>query len=188
MAVRPLCVEPHPVLRALTRPVEAFTRDLQRLVRDLVETMGANDGIGLAAPQIGSDLQVFVANPSQERGREIVVVNPSMETAGGRVSIVEGCLSLPEVWGRVQRSARVRLRGFDAAGRPLALEAQGLLAIVLQHEFDHLQGRLFIDRLSWLRRRRALGKLRAFRVRGSGCGALAQNPDPPTPNRRAPCG
>ncbi len=176
MAVRPLCIEPHPVLRALARPVEAFTRDLQRLVRDLIETMFANDGIGLAAPQIGSDLQVFVANPSQERGRELVVVNPSMEAVGGRTGIIEGCLSLPEVWDRVRRSARVRLRGFDAAGRPLALEAQGLLAIVLQHEFDHLQGRLFIDRLSWLRKRRALSTLRAlhektrgalFKVRGS---------------------
>ena len=166
MAVRPLCVEPHPVLRALARPVEAFTRDLQRLVRDLIETMYAHDGIGLAAPQIGSDLQVFVANPSQERGKELVVVNPSMDSAGGRVGVVEGCLSLPEVWDRVRRSARVRLRGFDAAGRPLALEAQGLLAIVLQHEFDHLQGRLFIDRLSWLRKQRALRKLKALRARG----------------------
>ena len=164
MAVRPLCVEPHPVLRALARPVEAFTRDLQRLVRDLIETMYAHEGIGLAAPQIGFELQVFVANPSQERGRELVVVNPSMDSAGGRVGIVEGCLSLPEVWDRVRRSARVRLRGFDAAGRPLALEAQGLLAVVLQHEFDHLQGRLFIDRLSWLRRRRALAKLKALGV------------------------
>ena len=166
MAVRPLCVEPHPGLRALARPVEVFARDLQRLVRDLIETMYAHDGIGLAAPQIGSDLQVFVANPSQERGKELVVVNPSMDSAGGRVGVVEGCLSLPEVWDRVRRSARVRLRGFDAAGRQLALEAQGLLAIVLQHEFDHLQGRLFIDRLSWLRKQRALRKLKALRARG----------------------
>lgn len=168
MAVRPLCIEPHPVLRGIARPVEAFTKDLQRLAQDLIDTMYASDGIGLAAPQIGLDLQVFVANPSQERGRELVVVNPALEAAEGRAGVVEGCLSLPEVWDRVRRAARVRLRGHDVRGRPLTCDAQGLLAIILQHEFDHLQGRLFIDRLSWLRRRRALRKLNTFRVRGSG--------------------
>ena len=172
--IRPLCIEPDPVLRGIARPVEAFTKDLQRLARDLIETMYANDGIGLAAPQVGLELQVFVANPSQQRGQELVIVNPSLEAAGGRAGIVEGCLSLPNVWDRVRRAARVRVRGYDVAGRPLVIEAQGLLAIVLQHEFDHLQGRLFVDRLSWLRRRRALIKLKAFRVQGGA-----------TPNRRA---
>jgi peptide deformylase len=153
MSVRPLCHEPHPVLRAPARPVDAFTDDLSRLVRDLIETMHANQGIGLAAPQIGQGLQVFVANPSQERGRELVVVNPVLEAADGKTSIVEGCLSVPNVWERVRRAGRVRMRGRGADGKPLALEARGLLAVVLQHEFDHLQGRLFIDRLSWMRRR-----------------------------------
>jgi len=132
--------------------VDAFDGEVQRLSRDLIETMYAHDGIGLAAPQIGCDLAVFVANPSQERGREVVVVNPVLESAEGRSAVVEGCLSLPNVWERVRRAARVRLRGQDAAGRPLAIEAEGLMAIVLQHEFDHLQGRLFIDRLPWFRR------------------------------------
>ena len=153
MSILPLCVEPHPVLRAKARSVEAFTDDLQHLARDLIETMYANDGIGLAAPQIGRDLQMFVANPSQTRGRELVVINPMLGMSEGRTNLVEGCLSLPNVWERVRRAARVRMSGQDICGKPLVIEAEGLLAIVFQHEFDHLQGRLFIDRLSWFRRR-----------------------------------
>ena len=122
------------------------------MARDMIETMYANDGIGLAAPQIGQDLQVFIANPSQERGREVVVVNPVLESAEGRATIIEGCLSVPNVWERVRRAARVTLRGQDAQGEALSIEAHGLLAIVLQHELDHLQGRLFIDRIAWWRR------------------------------------
>ena len=161
MSIRPLCVEPHPVLRRSARPVEIFSEEIRHMARDLIETMYANDGIGLAAPQIGQDLQMFIANPSQERGREVVVVNPVLESAEGRTAVVEGCLSLPNVWERVRRFARVRLKGQDTGGRPLAIEADGLLAVVLQHEFDHLQGRLFIDRVSWWRR--CLVKLKAHR-------------------------
>lgn len=152
MSVQPLCVAPHPVLRRSARRVEVFGDDLQQMARDMIETMYANDGIGLAAPQIGQDLQLFIANPSQQRGREVIVVNPVLESAEGQAAVIEGCLSLPNVWERVKRAARVRLRGQDAAGAPLAIEADGLMAIVLQHEFDHLQGRLFIDRLPWFRR------------------------------------
>jgi peptide deformylase len=166
MPIRPLCLEPHPVLRGVARPVEAFTKELRRIVADLIETMYANDGIGLAAPQVGLDLQLFVANASQQRGRELVVVNPAIESADGRASVVEGCLSLPQIWDRVRRSARVRMRGWDQAGRPILVEAEGLQAIVLQHEFDHLHGRLFVDRLSWLRRKRALRKFHALQANG----------------------
>jgi len=163
MSVRPLCCDPHPTLRAKAHRVASFTDALGALARDLVDTMYANDGIGLAAPQVGEGVAVFVANPSQERGREIVVVNPSMETTGGRAVIVEGCLSVPNVWARVRRAAHVRLRGQDTSGRPVELTADGLLAIVLQHEYDHLQGRLFIDRLSWLKRLQI--RLRRLRLR-----------------------
>lgn len=156
MSARPVCCDPHPMLRAKAKPVDRVTGDIRQLARDMIDTMYANDGIGLAAPQIGLDLQVFVANPSQERGRELVVINPLVEPISGRIAVVEGCLSLPDVWQRITRAARVRLRGKDVSGNPLAIEAEGLLAIVLQHEFDHLQGRLFVDRLPWFRRRRLL--------------------------------
>ena len=161
MSVQALCCEPHPVLRSKARPVSMFTDDIRQLARDLIETMYANDGVGLAAPQIGQDVQVFVANPSQARGRELVVVNPALETARGRTANIEGCLSLPTIWERVKRAAHVRMSGQDLGGKPQVIEAEGLLAVVLQHEFDHLQGRLFIDRLSWFRRRRAQAKARA---------------------------
>jgi peptide deformylase len=163
MSIRPLCVAPHPVLRRAARVVEVFGEDLQRMARDMIETMYANDGIGLAAPQIGQDLQLFIANPSQQRGREVVVVNPVLESAEGRMAVVEGCLSLPDVWERVKRASRVRLRGQDTAGAPLVIEADGLMAVVLQHEFDHLQGRLFIDRIPWWRRLRYAGHLLRYR-------------------------
>ena len=152
MSILPLCMEPHQVLRQPARPVTEFTGDLRRLVRDLIDTMHANDGIGLAAPQIGCAVQLFVASPWRALGKEFAVVNPTLEEPEGQTSTVEGCLSLPNIWDRVRRAARVRLRGWDVRGEPLAIDAEGLLAIVCQHEVDHLQGRLFIDRLSWLRR------------------------------------
>lgn len=154
MSVHPVCVQPNPVLRAPAAAVEAFTNDLHALVRDLIETMYAHDGIGLAAPQIGRALQVCVANPLHTRGQEVVLVNPTLNASSGRTAVTEGCLSIPNVWAKVTRAAWVRLRGQDIRGQSLQLEAEGLLAIVLQHELDHLHGRLFIDRLSWCHRRR----------------------------------
>lgn len=154
MSLLPLCHEPHPVLRTPARPVAAFTQELKHLSRDMIETMYDRDGIGLAAPQVGCDLQLFIANPTQERGREVVLANPVLEIVRGRTSIVEGCLSLPNIWERVRRASHVRMSGRDVSGRPVTIDADGLLAIILQHEYDHLQGRLLIDRLSWFRRRR----------------------------------
>ncbi len=154
MSVRSLCFEPATVLRESAKPVERFAEALQLLAADMIDTMYASEGIGLAAPQIGHSLQLFVANPSQQRGREVVVANPVIELSSGRASVVEGCLSVPDVWERVRRAGRVRLRGYDIRGTPLIIDAEGLLAVVLQHEVDHLRGRLFIDRLSWFRRRR----------------------------------
>lgn len=160
MSARPLCVEPHPVLRQPARKVERFTASVRRLAGEMIETMYAHDGIGLAAPQVGESLQLFVASPGQQPGRELVVANPVMVAMRGRAKIVEGCLSIPDIWERVGRSARVRMTGQDLSGAPIELEAEGLLAIIVQHEYDHLQGTLFIDRVSWLRRRRAMAKYR----------------------------
>ena len=165
MSLLPLCLDPHPILRQRARPVTAWTSDVRRLVQDMIETMYASDGIGLAAPQVGSDLQVFVANPSQARGKELILVNPVLEDASGRASTIEGCLSVPHVWERVRRAATVRMSGHDPQGQSLRVEADGLMAIVLQHEFDHLQGHLFVGRLSWLTRCR-LG-MRTRRMRAS---------------------
>ena len=152
--VRPLCLMPHPMLCKPACRVESFDHELRQLVGDMIETMYAHDGVGLAAPQIGHHAQVFVANPSQVKGQELVMVNPLLERAAGRSAIVEGCLSVPKRWAKVRRAAHVRLSGWDLSGAPHTVEAEGLLAVVLQHELDHLRGRLFIDRLPWWRRAR----------------------------------
>ena len=156
----PLCFEPDPILRAVAKPIDRVTPAMRRLAEDMIQTMYDRDGIGLAAPQIGKDLQLFIANPTQEPGKELVVINPVLKPVGGQASIVEGCLSLPDIWERVRRAQRVRLQGQDLSGQPIEFEADGLLAIVLQHEVDHLRGQLFIDRLSWLKRRWALARWR----------------------------
>ena len=119
MSVLSLCMEPNPILRVATRPVDRAADDVSRLARDMIETMYANDGIGLAAPQVGRDIQMFVANPSQERGRELVVIDPVMVAMQGRTAMTEGCLSLPHTWDRVTRAARVHMRGQDASGKPV---------------------------------------------------------------------
>lgn len=145
MAIRPLCRIPHEGLRRPADPVTRFAKELRTLVQDLLETMHAHEAVGLAAPQIGQGVRVFVANPSGLVGRAMAVVNPILEAESGEAGIVEGCLSVPDAWERVPRRARVRLRGQDPFGRPLRLRAEGLLAIVIQHELDHLEGRLIID-------------------------------------------
>ena len=147
-------VVPDPILRRPVQAVQDFSESLRRLAQDLIDTMYAQDGIGLAAPQIGESLAVFVANPSRARGRELVIANPVLGAPRGRLVATEGCLSVPRLWARVRRAGRLRLRGQNLAGEPVHMDVEGLLAITCQHEVDHLQGTLFIDRLSWFERRR----------------------------------
>ena len=152
MSIHSLCLDPHPTLRKPAEPIDAFTKQLRRVATDMIDTMHAHDGVGLAAPQIGLNIQLFVANASRQRGEELIVTNPIIAMTQGRAAIVEGCLSVPNLWERVARAARVRIIGQDMWGKPMACEADGLLAIIFQHEIDHLQGRLFLDRLSWRQR------------------------------------
>ena len=156
MAVRPLCVMPHQRLRLVAAPIRHFTNEVRVLVEDLIDTMRAHHGVGLAAPQVGCSLQAFVVNLSQRSGDELVVMNPTLDQTSGRAAILEGCLSLPDVWDEVPRWASVRLTGKDPSGKPFSLKAEGLLAIVIQHEVDHLHGRLFIDRVPGARRQHRL--------------------------------
>lgn len=147
MAIKPLCYLPHGGLRMPASPITRFTHELRLLVQDLMDTMCANNGVGLAAPQIGRGVRVFVASQSGNRKDAVAVINPVLEHGRGRDGVVEGCLSVPDAWGHVSRWASVSVRGRDPSGRPLRIRAKGLLAIILQHELDHLDGRLFIDRL-----------------------------------------
>ena len=154
MAILAIRFFPDPALRKKTEAVRVFDEGLRRFVHSLHQTMVSQPhGIGIAAPQIGVSLQVFVANPSSGRGREWVVINPVLENATGHIGVTEGCLSIPDIWKPVRRAKRIQLRGQDITGKPLTLYAEGLLAVILQHELDRLEGRLFIDRLSRFQRK-----------------------------------
>jgi peptide deformylase len=131
------------MLRKKAQRVERVTPEIRRLIRDMKETMKAAPGVGLAAPQVGEGLQVLVYEVGEERG---ALVNPVVEEARGEQTDVEGCLSIPGLQGEVTRSLFVAVRGTDERGRPARLEAEGFLARTLQHEIDHLNGILFIDR------------------------------------------
>ena len=142
-----------PVLRRRAAPVGEVTPELRRIVGDMIETMYDEVGIGLAAPQVGISLRLMVVG--HDNGREArAVVNPVITEQGGEVTSEEGCLSLPGIFAPVTRAEWVRLEGTDLEGQPVSIRARGLAARVFQHEMDHLDGILFIDRLDAMTRDR----------------------------------
>ena len=147
-----------PVLREMCSEVETIDDDIRALVDDLLETMYAEDGIGLAAPQIGVPLRVFVYDVREDEIAPGVLVNPRIVEATGKQKEIEGCLSIPGLDEVVERSGQVVVEGLDRDGEPVRIEATGLLSRCLQHENDHLDGVLFIDRVSPLKRRMLLKK------------------------------
>ncbi|QSR89092.1 peptide deformylase [Methylacidiphilum caldifontis] len=154
----------HPILRKKGKPIDSFNDQLKRLVSDMLETMAFHKGVGLAAQQIGQALQLAVIDVSEskipsslliegkpvpiEEHMPLFLINPTLSCTRSKELSNEGCLSFPGLRIDVPRSKRVKLKTFDLEGKPLALEAGGFLAIAIQHEFDHLQGKLFIDYLS----------------------------------------
>ena len=135
-----------PVLRRRATPIELMTPEIRALVKDMVETMYDEVGIGLAAPQVGHSVRLMVVGDEEGRGTQ-ALVNPAITAQGGKVTAEEGCLSLPGIFAQVTRSEWVTLEAQDLEGRPIAITARGLRARVFQHEIDHLDGVLFIDRL-----------------------------------------
>lgn len=154
MALLPIEKYPSPVLKAKAEPVVNIDGKLQQLIDDMAETMYAAPGIGLAANQVGVLQRVIVFDPTpKDQGRNLqILINPRIVAASGQVVHEEGCLSIPDYCSQVKRHACITVEGLDREGRPVQLEATDLLAIVLQHEIDHLDGILFIDRLSPLKR------------------------------------
>jgi peptide deformylase len=144
-----------PILRQETQPVAAVTDEHRRLVDDMLETMYAAKGIGLAAPQVGRLERIAVLDVDES---PTAIINPQIVLREGTVKGEEGCLSIPEVYGDVERAARVVVRALDREGRDFEIEGTELLARCLQHEIDHLHGKLFLDYLSVLKRRSALAK------------------------------
>jgi peptide deformylase len=146
-----------PILRLLAAPVAAVTPEIKTLIADMAETMWHQVGIGLAAPQIGVSLRIFVMDDGKRGARAIV--NPVVTERGGVVKEEEGCLSLPGIFAEVERSKSLRIEGLDGEGQPISFEAQGLQAKIIQHELDHLDGVLFIDRLPPVTRDRIKKKI-----------------------------
>ncbi|MBP1642585.1 MAG: def [Acidobacteria bacterium] len=162
MSLREIVLYPDPVLRRPAREVERFDAELERLVEDLAETMYAAPGVGLAAPQIGVSLRAAVVDVGGAAGRpELhVLVNPRLVESEGRQREDEGCLSIPGLSERVDRPRRVVVEALDARGGALRIAGEGLLARAICHELDHLDGILFFERLTGLRKELTLRRLR----------------------------
>ncbi|MCL2897646.1 peptide deformylase [Brenneria tiliae] len=146
-------------LRIKAQPVKEVTADIQRIVDDMFDTMYEEEGIGLAATQVDIHQRIIVIDVSENRDQRLVLINPELLEKSGDTGIEEGCLSIPETRALVPRAERVKVRALDREGNTFELEADGLLAICIQHEMDHLVGKLFIDYLSSLKRQRIRQKL-----------------------------
>jgi peptide deformylase len=169
MAILEILIYPDPRLREHAEPIAEVDADVRQLIEDMAETMYDAPGVGLAATQVGVNKRVFIIDiagedePSQLR----VFVNPELTELAGTASYTEGCLSFPDITVETKRAARVKARALDADGKPFEVEAEGLLAIALQHENDHLDGVLMIDKLPAIKRR-LIGRKLAKRQRAVG--------------------
>jgi peptide deformylase len=160
MALLPILEYPDPRLKKVATPVTAFTPDVARLVRDMAETMYAAPGVGLAATQVDVHKRVIVIDVSDARDGLVVLVNPEIIAADGEVECEEGCLSVPGYYDKVVRAARVTVRARNEHGEAFERTAEDMLAVCVQHEMDHLIGRMFVDYLSPLKRVRLKNKQR----------------------------
>jgi peptide deformylase len=159
MAIRQIRLLGDPVLRAAAVRVEQVTDEVRALIADMFDTMYAEDGVGLAAPQVGLGMRVIVVDPREENVKPFALINPRILEFGALLDRAEeGCLSIPGLKEIVERPATVVVEGLDRAGEPVRIAAEGLLARILQHEVDHLDGILFIDRVSPLKRKLLLSK------------------------------
>ncbi|MDR3490567.1 MAG: peptide deformylase [Gammaproteobacteria bacterium] len=154
MALLTVLHYPDKKLRNIAAPVSEFNDDLHTIVKDMFETMYAEKGVGLASIQVGIQQRIVVIDISEEKNAPLCLINPEIVYEEGFQYEEEGCLSVPEFWDRVERVEKIKVRAFDQKGKPLELEAEGLLSICIQHEIDHLNGILFVDHMSRLKQER----------------------------------
>lgn len=150
---------PDPKLRTVAQPVTVFDAELRQLVRDMFETMYEAPGIGLAATQVDRHIRLLVMDVSEEGNRPRCLINPEIIEADGEEEMDEGCLSVPGFYEKVRRAEHIRVRAQNDSGETIEFEADGLEAVCIQHEMDHLDGKLFVDYLSSLKRDRIRSKL-----------------------------
>jgi len=160
MALLPILTYPDPRLHTVAKPVAAVDDRIRRLVADMLETMHDANGIGLAATQVDVHERVIVIDVSEDHSSPIVIINPEITWASEEVQVNdEGCLSVPGIYDGVERPSRVKVTALDADGKPRTIEAEGLLAVCIQHEMDHLLGKVFVEYLSPLKRNRIKTKM-----------------------------
>ena len=159
MPLLPILRYPDPRLKIVAAPVEKIDDSIRRLARDMAETMYEAPGIGLAATQVDVHKQVIVIDASETRDQLLVLINPELVESDGVQVCEEGCLSVPGVYDKVQRAEHVVVRYLDQDGQMQTISAEGLLAVCLQHEIEHLQGRIFVEHLSMLKQMRIKSKL-----------------------------
>ena len=160
MAVLPILKFPDPRLRTIAQPVKQVDAAIRQLAADMLDTMYAAPGIGLAASQVDQHIHLIVMDLSEDNTQPLVFVNPTITAlTTDTAPYEEGCLSVPEVYDRVERPAQVRIDALDLDGKPFSIDADGLLAVCIQHEMDHLDGKLFVDYLSPLKRQRIRDKM-----------------------------
>jgi len=160
MALLPILEYPDPRLKKVAAPVPAVTPEIRKLVADMAETMYAAPGVGLAATQVDVHKRVIVIDVSEHKEELRVFINPELLWAEGEAECEEGCLSVPGYYDKVTRAASIRVRALNEHGETFELETEGLLAVCIQHEMDHLQGKVFVEYLSPLKRARLAAKLR----------------------------
>jgi peptide deformylase len=172
MAIRPILTAPDPRLKVVSEPVARVDGEIRALIEDMIATMYDADGIGLAAIQVGQPKRILVLDIDQRDGKKNpqAFINPKITWASDEMAVAEeGCLSIPEIWDEVERPARIKAEYLDRDGKKQELEADGLLAVCLQHEMDHLEGILFVDHLSKLKRTMAMKKLqKAKKLKAAG--------------------
>lgn len=168
MAVLPILTHPDPRLRQKTKPVTVFDDKLQKLIDDLFDTMYDAPGVGLAANQCGVLLRLSVMDCSDAKTEPMVLINPEILSTDERQEMEEGCLSVPDIRDTIERFNRLRVRALDRRGVPFELDCEGLAAQCVQHEIDHLDGKLYIDYLSSLKRERIKKKMLKLKVATGG--------------------
>lgn len=163
MAILPILHYPDPRLRNRALPVGRVDEEIRTLLDDMLETMYEAPGIGLAAPQVNISKRVIVIDISEERNQPLYLVNPEIVLHRGETQMEEGCLSVPYIYEPVERAEWIKVRALRHDGQAFEMEAEGLLAVCIQHEVDHLEGKLFVDYLSEIKRSRIRKKLEKFR-------------------------
>lgn len=160
MAILPVLRFPDEKLRKVAQSVETITPEIQQIIDDMIETMYAEEGIGLAATQVDVHQRIIVIDVSENRDQLYVIINPEVISKEGETGIEEGCLSIPECRGFVPRAEKIKIKALNRQGEVYEIDADGLLAICIQHEMDHLIGKLFVDYLSPLKRQRIEQKMK----------------------------